>query len=287
MQSILPKERIAPSRVNPKIALFYGPPKIGKTERISWLEDCLILDAEEGAEAMYSRRLKIYGVEGPTVYKDDGVTVSSTSLDSVFNSIIEWGTAEYNRTGKAPKPPYTFICLDTIDKIEEMCEISATRKYKDSVIGKSFEGKSVLELPKGGGYYHLRNEVMEQINRFASVCEYLILTSHIKETLLNKGGVDVSVSDISLTGKLASMVCAKADIIGYCFRVAGSDKTLMVNFQTFDTTSAMGARFPRLAGKNMEFQWSNIYLPDSRSIGEGGPLVISPHVQQQLEAAHT
>ncbi len=285
MQNILPKERIAPTKINPKILMMYGTPKIGKTERVSWLEDCLILDAEEGAEAVYSRRLFIRAVEGPTRFRADG-SVSSTTLDAVYENIEQYGREEFNRTGKTPKPPYTFIALDTIDKIEELCEVSATRKYKDSIIGKTFEGNSVLELPKGAGYYHLRNEVMLQIERFAGICEYLILNSHIKETLLNKGGVDVTVNDISLTGKLGSMVCAKADAIAYVYRVMGADQKLMANFQTFDSSSVMGARFPRLAGKQMELLWKNIYLPDGRYIPEGGPIVVSPHVQQQLEAAH-
>ncbi|MFZ8360671.1 hypothetical protein ACO1LX_19940, partial [Staphylococcus aureus] len=55
--------------------------------------------------------------------------------------------------------PYKFIAIDTLDAVEDMAEISATNNYKESVIGKNFKGKSVLELPNGGGYYYLRQEV--------------------------------------------------------------------------------------------------------------------------------
>jgi predicted AAA+ superfamily ATPase len=34
---------------NPKVMLLYGAPKVGKTTALSQLEDCLIIDTEQGA----------------------------------------------------------------------------------------------------------------------------------------------------------------------------------------------------------------------------------------------
>ena len=34
---------------NPKVMLLYGAPKVGKTTALSQLEDCLIIDTEDGA----------------------------------------------------------------------------------------------------------------------------------------------------------------------------------------------------------------------------------------------
>ena len=34
---------------NPKVMLLYGAPKVGKTTALSQLNDCLIIDTEQGA----------------------------------------------------------------------------------------------------------------------------------------------------------------------------------------------------------------------------------------------
>jgi hypothetical protein len=143
--------------------------------------------------------------------------------------------------------------------LEVLCIAAATSKYKASTIGKNFEGNSVLELPKGGGYFYLWNEVTDWINSLASMCQYLILVSHIREKNINKGGMDVTVNDLSLAGKLGSIVAAAADAIGYLYREPG--KPLMISFATSEGTT-MGSRFERLAGKTMPFKWEDIYLPE-------------------------
>lgn len=245
MPVTLPTAPVKATRVSPRILVLYGMPKVGKTEIISKLPDCLTIDAEGGSEMYDSLR----------------VTVNSTKdLYDVINAITQEGVKR-QKEGKSGADlfPYKYIALDTIDKIEEFAEVSATVKYKASTIGKTFNGKSVLELPNGSGYYPLRVEMLQIINDFAMVCPRLILITHIKEKLLNKGGEEVKVNDISLTGKMGSIVCAKADAIGYLYRVQGNPD-LMVSFETFDST-VMGARQKHLAGKKFKFDWSVIY-PD-------------------------
>ena len=46
----LPETRGPVSRINPKTLLLYGLPKVGKTDALSQLDDCLILDMEGGTE---------------------------------------------------------------------------------------------------------------------------------------------------------------------------------------------------------------------------------------------
>lgn len=262
MPSVLPAGKSPATRINPRISIFYAPPKIGKTTKMAELEGNLILDFERGTELIEAMKVSITSISGATTLNDDG-TLAGTSLDTLYNEIIAKGIEEFNKTGKKPKPPYKYITIDTVDKLEEMCEVTATVKYKASTIGKSFDGRSVLELPQGSGYYHLRNEVMVQINRLVGICEHLIIVSHIKEKLLNKGGIDVSQQDISLTGKLGSIVCAAADIIGYMYREPGKPQ-LMVSFQTLENAT-MGARIPRLAGKKIPFEWDQIFLTETKS----------------------
>jgi hypothetical protein len=243
---VLPETPVKPSRINPKILLLYGLPKVGKTEILSKLPGNLIGDAEDGAAYYECLRVPINKTE---------------DLDELYDSIM----AEGKKRAAAGKKgedlfPYKYISLDTIDAIEDMASKSATAKYKKSVIGQKFEGESVIELPNGGGYYYLRKEVMEKILKISKVCKGLILVSHVKEKNLSKGGMDVSVRDISLTGKLSQIVCAKADAIGYVFRT--QDGPLMINFETVDDAAIMGGRCHHLKGKTMEFKWEDIYLAD-------------------------
>lgn len=97
------------------------------------------------------------------------------------------------------------------------------------------------------------------IDQLSMYCKHLILISHVKEKTLDKGGVAVSYNDISLTGKLGSIVCSKCDAIGFLYRQSG--KPLMVSFETLES-SVMGARFPHLAGKKFEFDWNQIYIQE-------------------------
>lgn len=244
MPIVLPQEPVKATRVSPRILVLYGVPKVGKTEVLSQLPGCLILDAEQGSEMYDAMRVSVN---------------STTDIYEVYKAIAAAGAARI-KEGKTgiDQFPYKYLAMDTLDKIEEFAEQSATVKFKASAIGKSFTGKSVLELPNGGGYYHLRNELNQIVNDISAICPRLILITHIKEKLLNKGGEDVRVNDISLTGKMGGIICAKADAIGYLYRTQGNPD-LMVSFETFDNT-VMGARVKHLAGKKFKFDWNQIYV---------------------------
>jgi|SRR6186713_612065 len=266
----LPTAPIAPSRINPRISIFYGPPKIGKTTEVAKLDHpddpshrAMILDCERGTELITSLKIPVSSINGQTSLKPDG-SIDYTSIDAVYESILDIGMKEFTRTGQKPRPPYKFLIVDTIDKLEDYCEVTATEKYKLTTIGSTFKGKSVLELPQGAGYYHMRLEVVYQIDRLATICEHLILISHIKDKVINKGGIDVSVNDISLTGRLGAIVCAKADIIGYMYREPGKPG-LQVSFETFEN-NVMGARIPRLAGRKFPMDWNEVFLPADKLV---------------------
>lgn len=274
MSSILPKGKLGIARINPKISLFYGPPKVGKTKKLAELDNCLVLDTEKGAEPFEMMRVPISSISGGTGWKDETRTeLAFTSADAVYNDILQQGMEALKSLppGVKPKPPYKRIAIDTIDRFEDFCEAEATRKFLNTPIGKgmlekgTITGKSVLEMPQGGGYFYLRNEFMDQINRFSSICEHLILIAHIREKNIMKGDVLVSTSDISLTGKLAPIVCGAADVIGFVYHDA--KEGTMVSFENY-AGGVMGARFPRLAGKRMPFDWSKIYLPEGTPVSE-------------------
>lgn len=178
---------------------------------------------------------------------------SIKDIDNLIAAIIEDGKAN------GGKYPYKYLAIDTADKLEDFCAISATAKYRKTSIGKNFDGDSVLELPKGLGYYYLREEMILQVERLARVCPFLIIISHVKDKLLiDKEGKETSSRDLSLAGKMGSIMCAKADAIGYMYR---EDDRLMINFETYEG-AVMGSRFPHLAGKKFEFDWDKIYLTE-------------------------
>lgn len=266
MPSLLPTRKTAPTRYNPKILLIYGMPKVGKTTKVAELSSAIILDLEDGADIVECIRLPIKGVDAPLRTKIVGEETIATSmgLEQFYEQMNQ-----YARDWPKGTPfvlPYERIVVDTLDKLEEFCEVSATKKYKDSTIGKKFKEEhpnaSVLELPNGGGYYHLRNEMVYHIDKLAGFCKQLILVAHIREKSLNKGGIDIIQKDLSLAGKLSGIICAKADAVGYVYRE--TNKPMMISFETTEN-AIMGSRFPRLAGKRMPFEWDKIFITEEEA----------------------
>jgi hypothetical protein len=144
-----------------------------------------------------------------------------------------------------------------------MCEKEATRRYKASIIGANFKGDSILELPKGGGYLHLRNVFYEYFQRFRALAKYTIFIGHVRDALLTQDGKEVSSKDLDLTGKIKNISCAYADAIGHCFRT--KEGILTISFKTVDTVTC-GSRAEHLCGKEFVFSqpatlenWKQIY----------------------------
>lgn len=250
MAIILPDKPVPASEIDPRIFLMYGAPKVGKTKLLSELPGCLTLDGEEGTHYYDMLRIDVR---------------DSKDYREVRKLILAAGTerAKKGFTGD-DLFPYRYLAVDTIDNMEEFAIESATEKYRKSVIGKTFEGDSVLDLPKGGGYYYLREEVKSLIRELGSVCKHLILVSHLREKNLDKADTTISVQDISLMGKLSEIVCSMASAICYITRKRSSGDNpdiMMANFRTIGATT-MGSRCPHLAGKTMVFDWAKIFTQD-------------------------
>lgn len=241
MSKVLPTQRLAPKLTQPRILLLYGPPKVGKSTFLSKLDNCLVLDGESGHAHLNSMAM------------DFG---STKDIDETIDAILKKGIELKGQF------PYKYIAVDTVDVLERYAESSATVKYKTTGKGKNFDGSTVLELDYGLGYHFLREETMTRILKLAQVCQHLILISHIRTKELDKGGVTVSVNDISLTGKLAQLICNKADAIGYMYRDKKDASKLMVSFAAPDDAITMGCRFPYLAGQKFEADWRNIFPLD-------------------------
>lgn len=226
---LLPKEKVKASYRNPKILVLYSTPKLGKTTLLSQLENNLIVDLEDGTKYL------------------DALKINANNM------------AEFIEVGKALAAghDYKYLSLDTITKFESFCEEEATKKYKKTLIGKHFEGNSVLTLPMGAGYGLLREEMSLWLDKIYQLAPHIILVGHLKDKFItDKKGQEVAAKDLDLTGKLKNIVCANADAIGYLFR---KDGKVWVSFQSSDEITC-GARPEHLKGQTFEFDWNRIYI---------------------------
>ena len=229
----LPTEKVKASRKSPKNMVIYGPPKIGKTTALSQLDDCLIIDLEDGSDMV------------------DALKVQVNSLSEL---------AELGKAIMKEGRPYKYIAIDTITKLEEWCEEDAKKIYMATPMGKNFEqknpGASVLSLPNGAGYLYLRIAYKKWIDRLNKLADHIILVGHLKDKMLEKKGKEVASKDLDLTGKIKSITCANADAIGYIYR---EDDETMVSFNSMDDVTA-GSRCDHLKGETMPLQWSSIFI---------------------------
>lgn len=236
----LPKQAAPPTTVDPRVLILYGAPKVGKTTvlaQLSQQHNCLIVDLEDGTDYLTAMRIKVHNM---------------AELEAVAQRLRE-DLAKYG------KPTYDFVAIDTVSAMEDWAELRGTERYKANPTGKNFKGASVLELPHGHGYLWLRLAFQELLGMFSGTSKRLILVCHLRDKFLDKGGQEVAVKDLELTGKIRSITASKADAIGYMFRDATRNQgALMVSFQTLEQVSC-GSRCDHLKGQVFPFDWKKIY----------------------------
>lgn len=229
----LPTEKSKPKHKDPKVLVIYSIPKAGKTTLLSRLDNCLIIDLENGTDYLEALKVNVNN------YKE---------LEEVAQALKK-------------NNPYKYIAIDTITRLEDWAEIKGTDNYKSSNMGKNFQGTSVLQLtsPNGfsPGYLWLRQAFNKYIDTFASITDRLILVAHLREKEIEKDSKMVSAKDLDLAGKSRSYVCsAFADAIGYIYR--DEMNKMMINFKSSDNVTC-GSRCAHLAGQKFEFSWDKIY----------------------------
>ena len=265
----------------PQNMILYSKPKIGKTDLISRLPDCGIIDIEGGSEY----------VTGYThVVKDPGGDPIKTlkNLDERLDWLIE-------------TRPYKYVAFDTMTFMEECSEIEGTYDYMNSSQGKKWnrinadhialrpelaalEGQTiphtsilfelVTSLGQGYGYQWTRNNFMKYFNKMKLAADRCIFVCHIKDKFIeSKVGDQVSGRELNLTGKLKTMTTSFVDTVGYLHR--GKDGNTYISFQAGETV-AEGSRRRAVSGRDImvgkwnkdmqnyeEVYWNEIY-PDEK-----------------------
>jgi hypothetical protein len=211
MSIVLPTSKVKAERVNPKRIVIYSKPKTGKTTAFAGLDNNLILDLENGTEYVDALKVKIGSLQ---------------ELLDVGKAIKEAGK------------PYKFITVDTVTALEEMIMPLAIKLYRQTPMGKNFDGDTVVTLPNGAGYLYIRQAFFQVLDFIDTLAPTIILSGHIKDKQVDDKGELVMSANIDLTGKIRSLICANADAIGYMYRKG--NKTIL-SFKTNEEVTC-GAR---------------------------------------------
>lgn len=246
MEIKLPTTKVPASHTSPKNLIIFSKPKTGKTTLLSQLDNCLILDLEDGSDYVEALKVKAKSID---------------DIKQIGEAIKEAGN------------PYKYVAVDTITALEEMCVSYAETLYSKSSMGKNWfsEGKpkygTILNLPNGAGYTWLRDAFSKVVSYIKTWAPRIILVGHVKDTLLEKSGGDFTSMDLDLTGKIKRSTCSDSDSIGYLYR---KGKQNILSFKTSDQVSC-GARPAHLTNQeivvsevdedgNVKSYWDKIYI---------------------------
>ncbi|NCD06160.1 MAG: hypothetical protein EOL97_08580 [Spirochaetia bacterium] len=246
MEITLPTQVVAAETINPRNLILFSKPKIGKSEAVSKLKNCLILDLESGTKMF------------------DAMKVEITDINHLFKVI---------KAIKESDHKYDYIAVDTITKLEEMILPLAEDIYSKTPMGSKWftEGKlkynTIIALPNGSGYLYLKLAFVKVINALKALNTNLILIGHVKDIMINKTGVEFSALDVALTGKLKLLLASDSDSIGYMYR--GKNNENFISFISSDEV-ACGSRSKHLRNANILISkleengelvtyWENIY----------------------------
>ncbi len=229
----LPKTKVPAKTQSPDILLLYSLPKSGKTSAVAQLENCLIIDLENGTN------------------KVDALKVNANNVDELREVI----TAISLANKEAGKFVYRYIAVDTATKLEEFAEELAVRLYKKTPMGAKFTGGplELKALEYGAGYGYIRQGYKMLMNSINDLCERLILIGHTKDKYVTKDDKEVTGTEVDLSGKLAGIVTQKVCAIAYAYR---KKNNLHVSFKT-DGEILNGNRSKHLSGKDIVLSESN------------------------------
>ena len=242
---VLPTQRIQAVSENPKYLILYGLPKAGKTSAVAQLDNNLIIDLEGGSTFV------------------DAMSIQCRTI----NDLGEAAQAIRAKNQEVGHNFYKHITIDNATRLEDICLSFAATLYRKTELGKNWKGDDVTTLPRGAGYKYLRDAVKKVIDMFKELCDEFILIGHVKDSITEKDGEEVTAKEIDLVGKLGNIVCGMADAVGYVHRKGNETH---ISFKGGMDDTIMEARAKHIAGKdiiiatgdedgNLTTYWDRIY----------------------------
>lgn len=231
MSLILPTSKVPAISTNPHFLIIYGRPKAGKTSCLAQLDNNLIIDLEGGSTFIDAMAIQCRTVQ------DLGEAAQAIRAKNA-----EVGRAFYRR-----------ITIDNATRLEEICLSYAATLYRQSPVGMNWKGTDVRTLPKGSGYFYIRQAVRKVIDMFKELCDEFILVGHVKDVQIDNNGEELNEMALDLVGKLSSIICGEADAVGYLYRKSNETH---ISFKGGDDT-IKEARAPHLRGQDIVIATGN------------------------------
>lgn len=242
---LLPTQKSVKKTDDPKNLILFSLPKVGKTSSLSQLENCLIVDMENGSNYV------------------SGYIVKASTWQDLREIAKELCNTTHN---------FKFVALDTVTALEEISLDLACKLYQNTQMGRGWEYKTptdILKLPNGSGYLYTREAMQTIIGWFEKTELNLILVGHTKDKMITDSAMEeMTVKALDLSGKISNILSAKSDAIGFAYRDPEENK-VYINFGA-NTSIICSARPAHLNGKkillsemddkgNLITHWSNIY----------------------------
>ena len=220
----LPTSKTPATKKDPGYLLIYGAPKAGKTSTIAELDNCLIIDTENG-----------------TAYVD--------AMNVHVNSLTEY--TALSQTLAKSENRYEYIALDTVDNLASWIEQYVCKQNGVATIG---------DMEYGKGFALVREAVVKAILKLQEFAEKgIIVVGHTKRSTVvdEDHNKVIDMNELNLTGKLKNELMSAADAIGFVFREGGD---LKISFKSGSDNSQTGSRCPHLADQILDFKWNNIFI---------------------------
>jgi len=202
---ILPKKKIISTRVNPKTMVLFSQPKTGKTTIVSELKNSLIIDLEEGSDFVDAVKIDIL---------KEARKENVLPIIKLKELISEISKANEENKGYV----YKYLIIDTVTALEKVVLPLANKLYRDTPMGRNWEGDDVTTLPNGAGYKYTRDALQLVINEIEVLCDTVIILGHTKDKDIEKKGELITERSLDLTGKSSAILCSQVDAIGYVYR---------------------------------------------------------------------
>lgn len=253
---VLPTATRKPTHVNPRDMVIYGKPKSGKTTSLSKLNNCLIIDVENGAAFI------------------EGMVISPPENSGPV-ARFKW-LKELAATIKEADKPYDYVAIDTLSQLDTDAEWVGTFNYMNSITGKKFNRdkdgmmlkpsdpnyESVLTLGNGYGYRYTRDAIMDMYNTLkdlGKICT--IFVCHVADKMIGeKNGEQVMIKDLALVGKTRDVIPRLTDAIANVWNEEGQ---MMISF-TGNSEKIGGLRSTHLIGYTGPLDWDRVFIKEEK-----------------------